>query len=88
MIEEPDRPLYRLQPCCRNCRFYKRRISGGYAGFCKIGEYQFPEAKELPKKKRRIYWVKTVLDGVCDNHLFHGRGILMKAYRLVKIQPL
>jgi len=75
-VEQPERPMFRLQRICYNCTYQRRKKEGlwSYSALCRLIETTNPDIKKLPLKERRNYWTITPIDATCDFHLFRGRA--------------
>ena len=76
-----ERPLYRLEKVCFNCKYFRRKKTNEFQrfGFCSIILYMDSEIKALPKKKQRLHFDVTPIDGSCDWHIFSGNKAQMAA---------
>lgn len=73
MSEQVERPMFRLEKVCYNCRFYKRKSTKiSRMGFCTVNRAINPEIKNLPREEQKLHYLKTSIDSTCDWHQFKG----------------
>ena len=76
MVDTPERPLYRLEKVCYNCRFYRRKKYNRFSrfGYCTIIKLFKPEIRKLIKEERMLHYEITSIDSSCDWHQYKGGG--------------
>ena len=81
MVDRPEKPLYRLEKVCYNCKFYRRLKVNRYSrfGLCTINKFFDPEIMKLPLQERKVHYEKTSIDSSCDWHQFKGGSFVKKA---------